>query len=437
MSALLPLPKTRWPEVPLRGLFEFQGGGTPSKENPEFWSGTIPWVSPKDMKSPVVADTQDRITESAVHESATRLVPPSSILMVVRSGILKHTIPTALNRVVVALNQDMKALIALRDLDQRYFRYFIEGHQDRFLSFWRKLGATVESLETERIKATKVPVPPLPTQKAIADFLDRKTAAIDALIAGKKKLLDLLAEKRAALINQAVTKGLDPNVPMKDSGIPWIGEIPAHWEVVLVRLLARLESGHTPSRSKPEYWVADECNIPWFSLADVWQLRSGTRLYLGETKECISEVGMANSAARLLPAGTVVLSRTASVGFTGIMRRPMATTQDFANWICGPRLQPEYLCMSFRAMGPEFKRLKMGSTHQTIYMPDIRQLAIPVPPVHEQRSVARETLRRTKQVDETMRRITTQIQRLQEYRQALITAAVTGQLDIPEEDAAA
>ncbi len=75
-------------------------------------------------------------------------------------------------------------------------------------------------------------LPPLPTQKAIADYLDEKTAAIDALIEKKRKLLDLLAEERAALINQAVTKGLDPTVPMKDSGIPWIGEIPAHWEVM-------------------------------------------------------------------------------------------------------------------------------------------------------------------------------------------------------------
>ncbi len=90
-------------------------------------------------------------------------------------------------------------------------------------------------------------MPPLPTQKAIADYLDEKTAAIDALIEKKRKLLDLLAEERAALINQAVTKGLDPTVPMKDSGIPWIGEIPAHWDVLqLRRLIRRIEQGWSP-----------------------------------------------------------------------------------------------------------------------------------------------------------------------------------------------
>ena len=98
--------------------------------------------------------------------------------------------------------------------------------------------------------------------------------------------------------------------------IQWIGQVPANWHVVLLRLVARLESGHTPSRSKPEYWVQSECVVTWFTLADVWQLRSGKQLYLGDTKERISEIGMANSAARLLPAGTVVLSRTASVGFS-------------------------------------------------------------------------------------------------------------------------
>lgn len=131
--------------------------------------------------------------------------------------------------------------------------------------------------------------------------------------------------------------------PMKPSGLEWAGDIPAEWDVAKICLLARLESGHTPSRQAPEYWAPEECTIPWFSLADVWQLRDGTQDYLGDTAEKISPRGLANSAARLLPAGTVVLSRTASVGFAGIMPRPMATTQDFANWVCGDRLMSEYL----------------------------------------------------------------------------------------------
>jgi type I restriction enzyme S subunit len=215
----------------------------------------------------------------------------------------------------------------------------------------------------------------------------------------------------------------------KSSGLGWTDKIPAHWNVAKVCLVARLESGHTPSRLHPEYWVAEECSIPWFSLGDVWQLREGIREYLAETKEKISPRGMANSAARLLPAGTVVLSRTASVGFTGIMPESMATTQDFANWICGPRLLPEFLLYAFRGMADEFERMMMGSTHQTIYMPDIRRLSIPVPPREEQSRIVHLLRQRLPKLDSLIAKKERLIELLQEKRQALITQAVTKGLD--------
>lgn len=146
-----------------------------------------------------------------------------------------------------------------------------------------------------------------------------------------------------------------------------------------------MRTGHTPSRTKQEYW--ENLCIPWFTLADVWQLRND-QMYLGETKELISPLGLANSAAELLPAGTVVLSRTASVGFTGIMPAPMATSQDFWNWVCGPEMLPVFLWYQMRAMRPEFDRLKSGSTHKTIYQSDAAGLRVVVPPIHAQRQIA-------------------------------------------------
>lgn len=216
----------------------------------------------------------------------------------------------------------------------------------------------------------------------------------------------------------------------KLSGLAWADTIPDRWDTAKVCLVARLESGHTPSRQHPEYWVPEDCTIPWFSLADVWQLREANQNYLGDTAEKISPLGVANSAARVLPAGTVVLSRTASVGFAGIMPRPMATTQDFANWVCGPRLVPEYLLWAFRAMKPEFARLMMGSTHQTIYMPDIRRLAIPVPPVPEQRAIARLLDHKTAAIDAVIASKKRLLQANTELRQAYITQAVTKGLDL-------
>jgi len=270
--------------------------------------------------------------------------------------------------------------------------------------------------------------PSLNEQLIIAAFLDRETARIDALIAKKERLIALLEEKRAALITQAVAKGLNPNVPMKDSGIEWLGEIPAHWETKRLKFVARLESGHTPSRSAPEYWV--NCTIPWVSLADVGKLRDQTVDVINETSEKISELGMANSAARLLPAGTVILSRTASVGFSSILGCPMATTQDFANWVCSSSLSPRYLLYCFRAMQGEFKRLTMGSTHQTIYMPDIAKFAVPVPPLAEQQAICQHISNHCTSVDSLVGKIRGVNERLKERRAALITAAVTGQIDV-------
>ncbi|TWG06948.1 restriction endonuclease subunit S [Streptomyces brevispora] len=169
-----------------------------------------------------------------------------------------------------------------------------------------------------------------------------------------------------------------------DRVAPWLVE--SRWPTVPIRLVARLGSGHTPSRSKPEYW--ENCTKPWITLADVWQIRSGQTTVITATKEKISPLGLANSSATLRPAGTVILSRTASVGFSAIMGHEMATSQDFVTWTCGPRLDSRYLLHTLRGMAPDLKRVATGSTHKTIYMPDIEQLRVPLPPVEEQRRIA-------------------------------------------------
>ena len=292
----------------------------------------------------------------------------------------------------------------------------------------------VPGLSRELAHNSPMPVPPLPEQRAIAAFLDRETARLDALVTAKERLIALLQEKRDALINHAVTRGLDPAASMKDSGVSWLGEIPEHWEVKRTKYVARLESGHTPSRQHPEYWV--NCTIPWVSLADVWQLRDGLREYVEDTSEYVSELGIANSSARLLPAGTVIVSRTASVGFSGIMARPMATTQDFANWVCGPYVRSEYLLYVFRSMEHEFRRLTMGSTHQTIYMPDIGSFTTPVPPLSEQDAIVAHIRLETGKIDALTSKVKRHIDKLKEYRAALISAAATGKIDVRDQVAA-
>lgn len=192
-----------------------------------------------------------------------------------------------------------------------------------------------------------------------------------------------------------------------------------------------MKTGHTPSRSNPEYW--EHTTIPWFTLADVWQLRDGRNTYLGETATKISEIGLANSAAELLPAGTVVLSRTASVGFSGVMPIPMATSQDFWNWVCGPELIPEYLNYEFKAIAPELRALNMGSTHQTIYQRDAAGIQIVVPPIDEQRAIVGYLDRETARIDALIEEQQRLIEILQELREAVsdLTLARHG-LKIPD-----
>jgi type I restriction enzyme S subunit len=321
-------------------------------------------------------------------------------------------------------------LLCLRATDHvlpRYLFYVVSSKAFVDVVNAETFGSKMPRADWEIVGHQPLPLPPLEIQKRISAFLDDKTARIDGLIDKKRALLDRLAEKRQAIITQAVTKGLNPAAPMKHSGIDWLGQVPAHWEVANIRRFARMKTGHTPSRSVPEYW--DHCMIPWFTLSDVWQLRDGTRIYIDETAEKISELGLANSAAELLPAGTVIFSRTASIGFSGIMPCPMATTQDFWNWVCGPRLHPEYLLFLFRAMTQKFAEITNGSTHKTIYQPIAASLEICVPPLKEQDAISTEVTKSIALIDTACSKVTASVEKLTEYRSALVTAAVTGQIE--------
>lgn len=146
--------------------------------------------------------------------------------------------------------------------------------------------------------------------------------------------------------------------------------------------VARLATGHTPSRRCPEYWNGD---VPWLQLPDIRAV-DGRRIY--HTAEQTNALGIQNSAAVLLPEGTVCLSRTASVGFVTVLGRPMATSQDFVNWVCGPELSPDFLMWLFVACRKSICALSSGAIHQTIYFPTVRDFGVCIPGVPEQERIA-------------------------------------------------
>jgi type I restriction enzyme S subunit len=171
--------------------------------------------------------------------------------------------------------------------------------------------------------------------------------------------------------------------------------------------LARLESGHTPSRRHPEWWGGD---VPWIALPDIRDLDGKTA---EDTAEKTNELGLENSAARLLPAGTVVLSRTASVGFVTVMGRLMATSQDFVNWVCGEELEPWFLAHALIASRDYLRELASGAIHKTIYVPTVEQFHICVPPSREKQCRIVRTL------DEQMTAVARARAALERQRQAL------------------
>lgn len=160
-------------------------------------------------------------------------------------------------------------------------------------------------------------------------------------------------------------------------------ELPEGWDWVPLLRVARQETGHTPSRSHPEWWGGDIC---WISIPDA-NAHHGRVIY--DTAQKTTEEGLANSSARLLPEGTVVLSRTASVGYVTILGREMATSQDFATWTCSEALEPKYLMYALLSEGDEIRAFGEGTTHTTIYFPEIRALNIKLAPLEEQREIVR------------------------------------------------
>lgn len=163
-----------WRAAPIGPLCRVVGGGTPSKLRSEYWSGDIPWVSPKDMVTFELKDTEDHITEDAVAQSSTQIVPSGSVLVVVRSGILARYLPVALAATAVALNQDLKALIPKKNvLDSRFLAYFLRASSQSILKACVKHGATVHSLNTDALTGLEIPLPPFSEQRRIVEILDR------------------------------------------------------------------------------------------------------------------------------------------------------------------------------------------------------------------------------------------------------------------------
>lgn len=407
-----------WPVVKLKFLARLQGGGTPSKDNEAFWvGGDVPWVSPKDMKTRDIHATEDCITHQAVKESATSFVEPGCALIVARSGILRHTIPVAIARKRVTLNQDMKAFHPKASLDSEFLAYWIEGQNRELLLEWRQFGATVESLDTDRVMNARVALPDLPTQKRIAAFLDRETARIDELIALRTRFEAKVKESREALIASLLV-GL-PEENQRPSTTNWLENLPSQVarERAKVHFQERVQLSET----------GDE------ELLTVSHLTGVTRRSEKNVNMIMAE---SHEGYKLVqPNDLVINTMWAWMGAMGVSKEAGLISPAYGIYRpTSGKLLPEYVDLLVRSKPfvAEATRRSKGihSSRLRLYPDAFLDMRLPVPTLEQQDSILKQIEARATREDTLVEKNAKATELLREYRTALITAAVTGQIDV-------
>jgi len=241
----------------------------------------------------------------------------------------------------------------------------------------RVSGATMQHIRKGDLEKTRLVLP----------AIERQEIAATRLVEALDEASNAIGNCKAATIAGALLPEKILRTEFRlDSAISTTvlqGKLSGGWRWHRLLNVAQLESGHTPSRRRPDWWGGD---VPWLALPDIRKLHGK---YVYATTEYTNDAGLANSSARLLPVGTVCLSRTASVGFATILGKPMATSQDFCNWICGPELDEEFLMYAFMASHVYLRELGSGAVHKTIYMPTIKTFHVCAPDINEQRRIAR------------------------------------------------
>lgn len=291
-------------------------------------------------------------------------------------------------------------------LDSRFLYYTSQSAPFQRQIAAESIETTIANYNAEKYGNTLLPAPQKQTQQAIANFLDEKTAAIDALIAKKGRLIALLEEKRAALINQAVTRGLDPDVPMKDSGVPWIGQMPVGWELIRLKFLGVLKSGDGITsvniHPKGTYPVFGGNGIRGFTEKFT---HHGTHILIGRQGALCGNIHTAEGRFWASEHAVVVtVSAEHNIDWLAYMLETMNLNQ-----------------------------YSVSSAQPGLAVDRIRELSLPVPSQREQRLINNFLSKKTESIDFFCQKNHHLIERLVEYRQSLITAAVTGQIDINAE----
>lgn len=316
----------------------------------------------------------------------------------------------------------------------------IGENSTRFAYYWMSLlkdkgfidvlcnKSTIAHFTAEKVAAVPMALPPSEEQQAICLFLDREASKIDGLISEQEKLIALLKEKRQAVISHAVTRGLNPNVPMKDSGIEWLGEVPVHWSACPLKFISRIGNGSTPSRDNAEYWA--EAGFPWLNSSVVNQDE------VTEAQQFVTEAALKECHLPIVAPPAVLVGITGQ-GKTRGMAAPLKFEATINQHLAYIKPNEEHLLVAYllRAIEMAYDHLRTesdgaGSTKGAITCDQLARLSIPLPPLEEQQAITEHLDAKSREFDTLSTEAQRGIDLLKERRSALISAAVTGKIDV-------
>ncbi|MDC3214423.1 restriction endonuclease subunit S [Pseudoalteromonas distincta] len=316
------------------------------------------------------------------------------------------------------------------NMSKEYFKYLLHRYD---VAYMKLLGSGVrQTINFNHIANSLLLVPPMPEQTAIANFLDKKTAQIDEAIAIKEKQIELLKERRQIIIQQAVTQGLNPDAPMKDSGVDWVGQVPKAWEVTKLGFISKIGNGCTPSRASIPFWK--DGVIPWLNSSKV---NDGI---ITVADQFVTQRAVRDCHLPLIEPGSLVMAITGegkTRGMVAISKIKTTINQHLAYIeVNESKINPLFVLVYLRGMYSQIRgdSSGLGSTKGAITCGDLKKYPIPKPPMNEQAEIVTYIESETKKTEVAIDLQIQQIEKLKEYKTTLINSAVTGKIKVPEVD---
>lgn len=317
----------------------------------------------------------------------------------------------------------IRLIVGLEFFPKYAFYYYYNLYLN---AVYNNLGAGVRStLSSTDLLDIFVIAPPFPEQTAISTFIDQKTAKIDQAIALKQKQIELFKERKQLVIQQAVTKGLNPNAPMRDSGVEWIGEIPEHWIVSKIGHFAKVSNGSTPSRDVPRYW--ENGKIPWISSGKV------NDYVIFSASEYVSESALRECSLKIFPKGTVligIVGQGKTRGTSALLEIEAAINQNVAGIIPSSKISSKFLHQYLIQAYEKIRNYGKGSNQEALNCSLVSSIKIAFPPINEQISIINYIETQSAKIDKAIDIQQQQINKLKEYKATLINSAVTGKIKV-------